>query len=171
MSVKFLIFLMFLLPLEQQNFSLEEVRSLYNKAAEDKNAAEKLLEISERKSAHENIYVGYEGAAHMMLAKHVGNPFSKMSHFKKGKELYTKAIANSPANAELRFLRFAVQAETPAFLDYKDNIEEDKKFLLLQVNEIQDKLLKKMILNYLLISKELSETEKLELEKYTLSKN
>ena len=110
MSVEFLIFLMFLLPLEQQNSSLEEVRGLYIKAAEDENAAEKLLEISESKSADENIYVGYEGAAHVMLAKHVGNPFSKMSHFKKGKDLYAKAIAGAPENAELRFLRFAVQA-------------------------------------------------------------
>lgn len=147
-----------------QEAGLLEARILYNRAVEDEEAAKSLLEISEEKITREPVMRGYKAAGHMMMAKHVGNPFKKMSHFNKGKDILSSAIAADKKNLELRFLRFAVQAEAPGFLGYRDNLEEDKFLLLRGVGNIEDRVLKKMILSYLKTSKGLTAAEKEKLE-------
>lgn len=148
----------------QQNTSLSQVRSLYQRASEEEKAGKKLLKLTEEYDEENPVFLGYYGAAHMMMAKHVINPFSKMSHFNKGKKLYTRAIGSAPENIELRFLRFAVQSEAPGFLGYKENLEEDKNFLLSHIQKVSDPELYKMIVEYLLDSKSLSTSEKEKLE-------
>lgn len=147
-----------------QNAQLEKARSLYRKAAEEEKAARQLLELTENKDVSEPEMLGYKGAGNMMMAKHVGNPFKKMSYFNKGKENFSEAIEADSQNLELRFLRFAVQAEAPAFLGYRDNLEEDKLLLIKGVGNLKDPVLKSMILNYLRTSKALSAAEKERLE-------
>lgn len=143
---------------EQQKIS--EVRSYYLKAAEEEAAAQKLVNLTKDGSSKDPLLFGYKGAGHMMMAKHVGNPFKKLSHFNKGKDIFSEAIAAAPNNVEIRFLRFSVQAEAPGFLNYKQNLEEDKKILLAQTADLKDAELKKIIFDYLNSSKELSSAEK-----------
>lgn len=147
-----------------QNQELQKVRSLYLIAADQEKAARELLELMEDKDSEEPVLLGYKAAGHMMMAKHVGNPFKKMSHFNKGKDILATAIDAEKENLELRFLRFAVQAEAPGFLGYRDNLEEDKFLLLKGVGNIQDPVLQKIILNYLRTSKGLTSAEKERLE-------
>ena len=146
-----------------QNPQLTEMRKLYLTAAEDEASAKKLMKITSDKK-NEPLFLGYHGASQMMMAKHVGNPFKKLSYFNKGKDMYTAAINADPSNVELRFLRFSVQAEAPGFLNYKQNLEEDKKILLTFTPQLEDAELKRMILNYLAHSKGLSASEKEKLE-------
>lgn len=163
-----LIFLMLMANSEiNQPSDLSVVRGLYQNAAEQETAAKKLLEITREYNAQKPVLLGYKGAGHMMMAKHVINPFSKMSHFNKGKKIYASAIAAAPQNLELRFLRFSVQAEAPGFLGYKQNIEEDKQLLLKGIGEIEDPQLQKMILQYLLNSGEISSIEKEKIKQNT----
>lgn len=143
-----------------QERDLSVVRELYKKAAEQEVAGKRLLEVTQGFDIQQPVLFGYKGAGHMMMAKHVINPFSKMSHFNKGKKIFTAAINRDPGNAELRFLRFSVQAEAPGFLGYKENIEEDKALLMREVHHIQNPGLKKMIHDYLLSSKAVSDSEK-----------
>lgn len=144
-----------------QESALSRVRTLYQKAANDESAAKSLLSFTADFDEDQPVLMGYNGAAHMMMAKHVINPFSKMSHFNKGKRIYNSAILVAPENIELRFLRFAVQSEAPGFLGYKENIAEDKKFLMDEVLALKDQELKKMILDYLLASKNITAGEKI----------
>lgn len=139
--------------------TISEVRELYQESAESEAAAEKLLEISEEND-DSALILGYQAAAEMMLAKHVGNPISKMSHFSKGKKLFERALEADPSNVELRFLRFSVQSETPGFLGYKDNLEEDKKILFLNLESMKDRELKRIILVFLTKASALDEDEK-----------
>lgn len=143
-----------------QNPELSEARRLYQTAADDEKAAKSLLELMERKDTGEPVMLGYKAAGHMMMAKHVGNPFKKMSHFNKGKDILSKAINADKNNLELRFLRFAVQAEAPGFLGYRGELEEDKQLLLKGAGKMKDPVLKGMIINYLRKSKGLSASEK-----------
>ena len=145
-----------------QEPTISEVRKLYQQSAEDEAAAEKLLKISEEND-DTALLLGYRAAAEMMLAKHVANPFSKMSHFKKGKKIFSEAIEDDPSNLELRFLRFSVQSETPGFLGYKDNLEEDEKILFLNLKKMKDLELKRIILEFLTKASALSEDEKVEM--------
>lgn len=143
-----------------QEPDLSVIRELYKKAAEQEVAGKRLLEVTQNYDIQQPVFFGYKGAGHMMMAKHVINPFSKMSHFNTGKKIVTAAIDKDPGNVELRFLRFSVQAEAPGFLRYNENIEEDKAFLMQEVHHIQNPGLKKMIHHYLLSSKAVSEPEK-----------
>ncbi len=147
-----------------QNSQIEKARYLYNKAANEEKAALELLDLTEKKNEEEPVLLGYKAAGHMMMAKHVGNPFKKMSHFNKGKKILNNALEADKQNLELRFLRFAVQAEAPAFLGYRENLEEDKLLLINGVGNINDPVLQKMILVYLRTSKGLSSKEKERLE-------
>lgn len=154
------IILCFITMLPLQELSISRVRSLYKVAAEQEEAAQKMLVLLDPYNATSPQFLGYKASAHMMMAKHTGNPFKKLSHFNKGKEMFTSAIAADKENVELRFLRFSVQSEAPAFLGYQDNLQEDKIVLLQKVPKINDKELKDMIVNYLLISKNLTSAEK-----------
>ncbi len=143
-----------------QDSELTVIRQLYKNAAEQEAAGKRLMAMTKDYEVQQPVLFGYKGASHMMMAKHVGNPFSKLSHFNKGKKIFTAAIEEDPGNPELRFLRFSVQAEAPGFLGYKENLQEDKKLLLQKVYDIKDPGLKKMIRDYLLTSKAVSETER-----------
>jgi hypothetical protein len=159
--MKYLMVLLFVMTgMVVQQSNISEARKLYNQAAENEKAARSLLELSEKKDIKDPVVLGYKGAGHMMMAKHVGNPFKKISHFNKGKDIFSSAIAADKQNLELRFLRFAVQAEAPAFLGYRDNLEEDKALLIAGVDTLKDKELQKMILDYLKTSKSLTAAEK-----------
>ncbi|WP_029036612.1 hypothetical protein [Salinimicrobium xinjiangense] len=144
----------------EQQAGISEIRSYYLKAAEQEAAANTLMKVTTKSDISDPLMYGYRAAAHMMIAKHVGNPFKKLSNFNKGKEIFSKAIEADPSNVELRFLRFSVQAEAPAFLNYKQNLEEDKRILLNGTPQIEDAELQKIIRDYLISSKELSNLEK-----------
>lgn len=162
----FLIILMLMGSAEvNQDPDLSVIRGLYQKAAEQEWAAKKLLQLTRDYDTTKPVLFAYKGAAHMMMAKHVFNPISKMSHFNKGKKIFTATITNAPSNLELRFLRFAVQSEAPGFLGYKENIDEDKRILIKGVTNIKDDQLKEMIADYMLSSKEVSDVEKADLIK------
>ena len=144
-----------------QESTLTRVRTLYQKAPTEEAAAKALLKYTDGYDDEDPVLLAYNGAAHMMLAKHVINPFSKMSHFNNGKKIYNTAILMDSENIELRFLRFAVQSEAPAFLGYNEHLAEDKTFLMDEVLTLKDRELQKMILDYLLTSKSISPGEKI----------
>ncbi|NQX91361.1 MAG: hypothetical protein HRT74_04365 [Flavobacteriales bacterium] len=73
----------------------------------------------------ESLKKGYEGAATACLAEYGINPFAKLNLFKDGTAQLEGAIKTDPTNPELRFLRLTIQLESPSFLDYQSEIEQD----------------------------------------------
>jgi hypothetical protein len=145
--------------------SITEVRSLYEKAVTDVSACKKLIEILSPYNENNNpLYAGYKASAIMMMAKHVFNPFSKMSYFKKGKSILETAIKADENNIELRFLRFNAQTHIPSFLGYDDSIQTDTKFLMNSFRNIQDLQLKEFLLPYLRKSNYISDDKKAQLQ-------
>ena len=141
--------------------SISEVRWLYQKAATEEPYCQKLLHLLQPFNEKNNpLLAGYKASAHMMMANYVVNPFTKLSYFSKGKKLLEKAIEASKANVELRFLRFAVQSNIPAFLGYSSNRQTDKGFLIQSVPQLKDVLLKQMIVAYLNTPGLITENEK-----------
>ena len=63
------------------------------------------------------------------MAEVVSNPYTKLSYFNDGKKLIDQAIKMDPKNAELRYLRFMIQQNTPDFLNYSDDINADFEIL------------------------------------------
>ena len=85
---------------------------------------------------HSHIKNAYLGALIMKSA-----PNSKLSErlkiFKRGKLLLEYAIQQEPLNTEFRFLRFVIQENSPKFLGYSANLNEDKQLIIEKYNTLE----------------------------------
>ncbi|HEX6982555.1 MAG TPA: hypothetical protein VF181_07320 [Balneolaceae bacterium] len=127
---------------------INKVRMMYDKAATQEKVCERLISLLAPYNENNNpLLLGYKASATMMTAKYVLNPFSKLSHFNKGKRLLDKAINADKDNLELRFLRLAAQTNTPSFLGYDDHIAADKNFLKKSLPQLTDMKLQKFIIS------------------------
>lgn len=117
------------------SFPINECRILYSTAAEKEAAAKAILEITAAYKDKEPLAKGYWGAANMILAKFAFFPLTKLSLFQTGKHALQQAIKNAPDVTELRFLRLSIQQSVPSILAYKENIEEDKAFILRHIEQ------------------------------------
>ncbi|HEY5391190.1 MAG TPA: hypothetical protein VIJ57_03660 [Hanamia sp.] len=142
---------------------MNQVRALYKEAANNENSCEKLIEISAGSANESSLILGYKASGMLIMAKHVFSPFSKMTYFKKGKQMLEKAITSDKNDIELRFLRFTAQTNMPFFLGYSGSIESDKQFILHSFPHIKDIELKKFMMPVLRESKYLTDKEKQQL--------
>jgi len=122
---------------------------MYAKSVESKQTAQNLLSILEKQE--QNAFVlGYKGATKMVMAKHVFNPFTKLSYFNAGKKMLNTAISKDSENVELVFLRYATQVSAPSILGYNSHVESDKKLILKSLNSDQiDEQLVKTIVSFM----------------------
>ncbi|MEJ7779687.1 MAG: hypothetical protein WKF68_08855 [Daejeonella sp.] len=130
--------------------SISEVRLKLHKATSNEKACRELIaELGPYNERNNALFTGYRGGANMIMAKHVFNPFSKLSYFNKGKSMLEKAIQAEGKNVELRFLRYSIQTNVPVFLGYKSHLKNDYDFLKQAIPAIKDSNLKKIITSYL----------------------
>lgn len=72
---------------------------------------------------------GYIGALYIAKSRH--SPIlNKMNDFNLGKNMLEGAISSKGNDLELLFLRLTIQINLPIILNYKQNISEDKVFVL-----------------------------------------
>lgn len=142
---------------------LVQMRLLYFKAGEDEGAATDLVKQVEKSSLEASTLDGYRAVAKFLQCKYAYNPYKKFSLFNQARERMERAIAGSPENVELRFLRFSVQCHLPNMLGYHADIEMDKKVLLAYLQSDppsnDDKHLAECIRKLLLESGLLEQTE------------
>ncbi|WP_437919761.1 hypothetical protein [Sphingobacterium sp. LRF_L2] len=141
-----------------QNLSITDIRKDFKIGHKDEKACKRHLQALE-KYADSPVERGYEAAYHMFMAKHIGNPLKKMSYFKDGKNMLEKEISGNPNNVELRYIRLCIQYYIPSYLGYKDNIEEDKEFLVNNLYKLSDKETKDLLYTYLKGAKMYSDSE------------
>ena len=155
--------LIFALVFVTQSFAIQydlpKIRKAYEQAAKDETTAKNLLIQVEALSSNNTLMLAYKGAITMILAKFQLNPFSKLSYFNKGKTILEQAIAKENNNLEIIYLRYAIQSNVPSFLDYKKNMDSDKRFLLNTIHTSKDKDLNVRIINFLKASGNLSAAE------------
>jgi len=133
---------------------VETVRNLFYEASVNKSAAakfQKALSVVDKNSSP--VLLCYKGVAEMMQAKHVFSPFNKLAKFKNGKSMIEESISRDPDDLELRFLRFSIQSNLPAFLNYDSQIPGDKKKLINGYSRIKDVELRRRVVDYLSTSK------------------
>ncbi len=71
----------------------------------------------------------YLGALTMKKSQFEKTPKEKAQVFKIGKALLEKAITKAPKRVEYRFLRLAIQENTPKILKYNTKIKEDTEMI------------------------------------------
>lgn len=114
---------------------LEYIRNHYQQAVSDKKMCEAMITELEKISKN-SVHLAYLGGLQSIWANHVGNPFSKLSTFKRGKTNIEKAVNSDSDNVEIRLIRLSVQKNCPAFLGYSKNIKEDEQFIINHKEEI-----------------------------------
>ena len=145
---------LYLLPFSAhavQIFDLHEIRMLYKHAPEAKHDALQLnqLMLQADSATAAPVLICYKGANEMIQAKYTLNPVNKLEKFKQGKDLIKTAFSQDTLNLEMRFIRYSIQSNLPAFLGYHDDLGKDKQFLLYNTRDNKDPELKEMILKYL----------------------
>ena len=142
-----------------------DLRVMLDKAYKSESAANEMRDYLKSISSPTALEMAYLGTAEMLMAEHASFPWTKLKHFHVGSDLLDQASESAPKNLEVRYLRFACQTHTPAFLGYTDHLETDKKTLIDGLNKLEDLDLKKRIKTLLLDSKHVSNDEKDQLKK------
>lgn len=107
------------------------IRVVFNEAIEDGEKAKVLFEkLSELKPANNTLQFAYLGATEALLAKHSYNPFSKLTYVNSALNKLNQSVALNENNIEIRYMRFSVEANMPAYLGYSKHIDADKSIIL-----------------------------------------
>lgn len=103
----------------------EDLRSAFIDASQNQKLRESFHDSVAEMDLKQPFVQAYFGASKTLLAEVFLNPYSKYTNFKEGTVLIDKAITAEPNNPELRYLRFLIQSNSPDFLGYNDNKNED----------------------------------------------
>lgn len=153
--------LAFLLMIHSTTYAqntINNLRELLYASYNSEVAADQLYNATEQVTLKSPaVLLGYKGMAEMMRCRYVISPIEKILCFNRGKKFLEVAIEKEYYNTELRYLRFTVQENAPAFLGYRKNIEADKKVLFhyldkKELHNAQDTVLYNNIRAYLLQS-------------------
>lgn len=157
------------LLLSSQQVSLNLARETYFGMSADECNGLKLSNDFEKKPPTDAVLMAYYGAATAAAPACISSPAKKISYFRRGKQLIADAVRLQPDNFEIRFLRFATQSKTPSFLGYDQNIEEDKRYLLSNLENgrktISNNRIFAKMTDFLATSDRLTKTEQVSIQK------
>lgn len=114
---------------------------------------EKCFEYYAKVEAYKQItpvITAYEAAAKALIAKHSWNPVTKVSSLKEAMVLLNKAVDLDKMNLEIRFLRLYIENSLPSYIGMKDNIAEDKKLIVENIQLLDSSDLNADIIQYIL---------------------
>jgi len=109
------------------NYLRKEFNYAMENASKAKELYNQLLALQPPKSS---LQFAYLGATEALLAKHSFNPFSKLSLVNSALNKLNKSIELNERNIEIRYMRFSIEINMPAYLGYSKHIEEDKQTII-----------------------------------------
>lgn len=109
-----------------QTCDLEQIRSTFF-SIENENQLTEYLELCDQYTCKESEF--YKSVATMWKAEYTYWPHQKYAYFTEGRDQLEDLIKKYPNNTELRFLRYIVQINTPRFLGYDSEIENDLSYI------------------------------------------
>ena len=101
---------------------LEQIRSTFFSINNEAQLTE-YIELCDQSSCKESEF--YKSVATMWKAEYTYWPHQKYAYFTEGRDNLEELIKKYPNNTELRFLRYIVQVNTPRFLGYNSEIDND----------------------------------------------
>lgn len=105
------------------------LRHHYELAAADKTAGEKFYQLLADYNERNALVLGYKAASEAIRARDA-SMFNKMTYVQDAARTFEQAVGLDPQNPEIRFLRFSVESNLPAFLGLSKHVDEDKELLL-----------------------------------------
>lgn len=121
------------------DLEIERLWALYHLAVEDKEHLSHLGAVLTRLTPRaptedQDFITGLWGARSVLQARHARWPPTKLEHLKEGLRSLDQAVARSPRDPRLRYLRLVSGYHLPAFLGRGEKVQADFQalFLLLQ---------------------------------------
>ena len=143
---------------------INEIRLAFKDASKNEENARAFYDlVKSEKYSDEVLYTAYNGASEVILSKYIDGSMEKLKYFKQGAKKIDKAVDQDEMNIEVRFVRLVIQVNTPEFLNYNENIDEDKEYLLNHYSNCSNSI-KKMISEYVSMSDSFSTEEKKQLK-------
>ncbi len=105
------------------------LRRHYEQAAADKTAGEKFYKLLVDYKDRDALVLGYKAASEAIRARDA-SMFNKLTYVQDAARTFEQAVSLDPHNPEIRFLRFSVESNLPAFLGLSKHVDEDKELLL-----------------------------------------
>ena len=124
---------------------VKHIRELYLTSYNNKSTCDSLSSYLNLFDKKNNTIDAYIGANNLLISKFSKNIVKKFKYFEKGKKLIEQAIKNDPKNIEIIFIRYLNQINCPWFLNYNQNLGEDRDFLIKNFNLINDQYFKNII--------------------------
>lgn len=137
---------------------------MYVESSDSKVNATKFYDFMNKYSKNDETLLAYKGASIALKSKHASGLKQKKEGFIKGVSILEGVIKANPNNVEARLIRLSIQENTPKLLKYKENIEADKKQILLLFNK-QSADLKEYVKKYVNQSLVFTKVEKQQLNK------
>lgn len=118
------------------NNDAETLRKIFAIASEDANKAKALNAYFEKKvNISNSTELAYKGATVALMAKFSANPYTKLKYVNKALDIVNAAVKREPDNFEIRYLRFSIERNLPAFLNISKNIEADLELIYSYLNK------------------------------------
>ncbi len=116
-------------PVSSSPYHPATLRRHYELAAADKAAGEKFYQLLANYNERDALVLGYKAAAEAIRARDA-SMFNKLTYVQDAARTFEQAVGLAPQNPEIRFLRFSVESNLPAFLGLSKHVDEDKELLL-----------------------------------------
>ncbi|MEZ4839511.1 hypothetical protein [Flavobacterium sp.] len=156
--MKFLTSILFLVFFSGSQ-DISTVRENYIQASKSKDKADEFNELMGKYTGDNKTMLAYKGASIALKAKFASDRKTKKDLFIKGVAILEQAVKLESSNTEIRLIRLSIQENTPKILNYKGNIEEDKK-LILSTFDKQNKAFKEHLKAFVMQSKSFTAQEK-----------
>ncbi|MEM6643498.1 MAG: hypothetical protein AAF616_11010 [Bacteroidota bacterium] len=116
--------------------ALQEARIYFHKAVLDPEQSSAFRAQMLGHGNNEAVFLAYRAVSEAMLARVMWNPFTQFNQLKKYQKGMDAAVAQSPNNVEIRFLRLAIEVNLPTFLGMSGNIDQDQETILKNIAAI-----------------------------------
>ena len=127
--------LMMIIATSFSQTSVDRLRKAFFAMKSERCGAETLFKMANQDNYNDAVVQAYAGAGEAAMAECMSGPLDKLGTFKRGKKNLEEAMEKDAADAEIRFLRFATQANIPFLLAY-DNMRDDKQVILRRLPQL-----------------------------------
>lgn len=159
--MKYLAFMILFVSGVVNSQDLKEIRVQYPTAVKSSDETSQLAALLLNKNiSNSPVLMAYKGAVLTLKAKYSKSKQEKKDNFREGVSIIENAIKADSLNIEIRYIRLTIQENSPKFLGYHKNIEEDKMFIKDNYTNQNEKELKPILKDYVLKSGVFDENEK-----------
>jgi len=150
-TMKFFYFsIIFLIPFLGDSQTLAEVRKKFHIAVLDPEKSEEFHDFLKNTALTTPTMKAYKASSEAMFARAVWNPFTKLSQVMKYSDLMEVAVEEDEENAEIRFLRFAIEYNLPRFLGMSKHQDEDLEAIVSNATSISSMNLDESFCRYII---------------------